>query len=142
MAHRTDPALGNQRPGLLDRRGVAIGQVDHADQPGGLDGLRHLGGVGGVDRQGFFAEYVPAGGDQAQGGRVVHRVRGDIGHGVEAAPRQRRLEIAETPLDAVFLLERRQRGRVDIGGGDDLAIVNRGEGNRMAAGHEPGAQNQ
>ncbi len=46
MAHGADLAGEHHLPPLLQRRRVAVGEVDHADQAGLLDRLGHLHGLG------------------------------------------------------------------------------------------------
>ena len=88
-------------PRLLQRRRIAVGQVDHVDEAGRFGGLGHRQRVGMVRRQRLFAEHVLAGGQQRQRRRLVDAVRRDVDGRVELAPGDRRLEALETPRDLV-----------------------------------------
>ena len=61
----------------------------------------HLEGLCRVGRQRLFAEDVLAGPQRRDRGRVVDRVRRDVGDGVELAPGQRRVERGEAVFDVV-----------------------------------------
>lgn len=83
MPDIADGAIADHARRLLQGRHVAIGQVHHVHHPGAGGGIGHLLRIGGIGRQGLFAQDMLARRQHLHGGRVVHRVWGDIGHRVE-----------------------------------------------------------
>jgi hypothetical protein len=143
MLDRADGARGHDVPHLLEAGDVAVGQVDHVDDAGGLGRLGHLEGLGGVGRERLFAKDVLAGSDHRHRRRVMERIRRDVGHGIELAPLQGRLERGEPLGNGMGVGEGGELAGVDLDGADDLDAFDLAPPLlHLQRGHAAGAQDQ
>ncbi|MDT4865037.1 hypothetical protein FQZ97_998190 [compost metagenome] len=141
------PQLANltgqhHRPRLLQRCDIAIGQVDHGDEPGALRGVGHFRGLGVVFRKRFFAQHVFAGGQQGQRRRMVRLVRRHIRRRIELAPSNGIVERSECIGYAMFLGKILGALGVDIDRPHHLHTFDLSEGFGMAVGHAAGSDNK
>ena len=109
-ADRADLPVEHHLPALLQRRRVAIGEVDHADQAGLLDRLGHLHRLGRVSGERLLAEDMLAGGDRLHGRRMMNLIRRDVRHRVELAPGERRPRGSEIAGRSCARRRKRQGG--------------------------------
>ena len=140
VANRADLAGIDHLARPLDRVGVAIGEVDHIDDAGGLRRLHHRHGVLVVHRQGLFAEDMFACRDELQRGRLMDIVRRRIDGRVESAPGDRLVEAAEGLRDAVGFCKGLCALEIAVDCGDDLDRLQLAELFRVTGGNPARAE--
>lgn len=83
MLDCADLAGDHHLAGPLQRRDVAIGQVDHVDDAGPFSRLRHLERLFVVLGERLFTKHMLSGRQQGERRRVVHAIRRDVRRRVE-----------------------------------------------------------
>ena len=135
MLDRADLARDHHLARLLQLRDIAIGQVDHVDDPCPFGSFRHLERLVIILRERLLAKNVLAGGKQRQGRRIVSLVRRDIRHRIELAPGQRLVQRREALLDIERIAKGREPRRIRVDGADDLDARNASEMLHMVLRH-------
>ncbi len=142
MAHMADLAGQHHGARLLQRRDVAVGEVHHGDEAGGLGRPGHLVRLGVIFRQRLLAHDMLARRKQRQRRRMVRPVGRHVGRRVETVPGDRVIQRGEDVGNAVLLGEGPGARGVDVDGADQLDTLDRGEVLGMAVGHATRSKNK
>jgi hypothetical protein len=138
----TDLAGQHHFAGLLQGRDIAIGEVDHRDEAGGLRGAGHLVRFGIAFRQRLLAHHMLARRQQRQRRRMVRAVGRDIGGRIEAIPGNGLLQRREDMGYAMRIRESLGAHGIHVDGADQFDAVDRSKVLGMAVGHAAGSKNK
>ncbi len=117
-----DPALNKGSDGL-DAGPVAVRKVDHVDAAGLARSGDHANGVRIVQCKRLLAENVLARLETLKRERGVKSVRRDVADRVEIPVCEQFFQTGVRGRDAVLLAEGIRVCRVDVNGGDNLAVL-------------------
>ena len=142
MPHRADCPFCHHMGSRLQGGDIAVAEVDHVHHARLCRRCRHRQGIGVGGRQRLFAQHMATRCQQRHRGGEMRGIGGDIGHGIEAAPVQRRVQRGKPVGDAMPVAERRQRLGAGIDPGGQHHAGDRSESLGMGLGHAAGAKDQ
>ncbi len=142
MSDRAELAGEHHLAGALQRRDVAIGEIDHVDDAGPFGRLRHLQRRRIVLRQRLFAEDMFARGNQRHRRRVMDAVGRDICRRIEFTPGDRLLQRKKPLFDVELVGEGRKPLGIGVDGADHRHAIDEGEAGELVFRHHPRAKNE